>query len=322
VQAGRTTLTAQQQTTIQQSVLSARNAPRVSNVNFALNVGAVIPTRFNAARVSAFPVLLDVFPRFRDFSFFVVEDEIVFLDPGRRVVDIVPAGPRARFSSSGPPAGLNLGQAEIREVQQVLISRGLLTGEPDGVLSARTKEALIAFQRQQGLQATGSIDVQTVSALGLSERFGQGASTTGQGPAGPQQPGAQQNMGGAPNAQPNNAPLPQNQSTSGQGQAGQGQTGTQQPAPQNQTTTGQGPAGAQPQAAPQGQSTTGQGQTGAQPPAQNQSTTGQGMDQPNVNQNVQPGSANQGGNSPPAAPGNAQPPAQNPQNPNQNMPNR
>ena len=46
---------------------------------------------------------------------------------------------------------LNLSESEIREVQQVLIQRGLLTGEADGVLGPRTQEALISFQRQQGL---------------------------------------------------------------------------------------------------------------------------------------------------------------------------
>src|SRR5207247_1505934 len=116
-------------------------------------------------------------------------------------------------------------------------------GEADGVLGFRTREALIAFQRQQGIQTTGSIDTRTVTALGLSNRIGQQtgqsatqgrSSTVGQGQA-----GTQQGTGQA------NAPMPQNQSTTGQATSGAKQPSAQQgtsgqAAPQNQSTVGQG----------------------------------------------------------------------------------
>ncbi|TMJ16251.1 MAG: peptidoglycan-binding protein, partial [Alphaproteobacteria bacterium] len=243
----------QQQTTIQQSVLSARNAPRVNvnRVNFAVNPGAVVPSHVNIVSVSAFPTLIDVFPRFRDDSLFVVEDEIVFLDRDRRVVDVVPAGPRTHFSNrfsrgsvgSGAVATLNLSPTEIREVQQVLIERGLLTGEADGVLGSRTQEALISFQRQRGIQTTGSIDTRTVAALGLSNRIGQqsGQTTTGSqsSTVGQSQTDTPQNTTGQANGQ-TNAPMPQNQTTGqGSGQAqgqgqGQEQGQAQQPSAQQQ----------------------------------------------------------------------------------------
>src|SRR5207248_2393037 len=90
-QASHTTLNVQQQNTIRQSVFSARNAPRVNvnSVNFAVNRGVAVPSHVRIASISAFPALIDVFPRFRDHSFFVVEDEIVILDRERRVVDVV-----------------------------------------------------------------------------------------------------------------------------------------------------------------------------------------------------------------------------------------
>jgi len=259
-QASRTTLSAQQQNTIRQSVLSARNAPRV-NVNaihFAVNSGVVVPSNIRIVSVSTFPVLVDVFPSFRDYSFFVVEDEIVFLDRDRRIVEVVPVGPRARFSrraaSGGSFAMLNLSPQEIREVQRVLIERRLLVGEADGVLGSRTREALITFQRQQGIQTSGSVDTRTVAALGLSNRIGQQSgqsatqgqsSTVGQGQSGTQQPSArQQNTTGQGTGQAN-APMPQNQSTTDQVTRGakqpsakQGTTG--QAAPQNQSTVGRG----------------------------------------------------------------------------------
>src|SRR5712672_2785361 len=182
-QASRATLSAQQQTTIRQSVLSARNAPRVNvnSINFAINAGVVVPSHVNVVAVSAFPVLIDIVPDFRDDSFFVVDDEIVILDRSRRVVDVVPAGPRTHFSRNfsrsgvggGAAASLNLSVTEIREVQQVLIDRGFLTGQVDGVFNDRTRQALISFQRREGIQASGSIDSRTVSSLGLSNKIGE-----------------------------------------------------------------------------------------------------------------------------------------------------
>jgi hypothetical protein len=295
-------------------VLSARNAPRVNvnRVNFAVNPGAVVPSHVNVVSVRAFPTLIDVFPSFRDDSFFVVEDEIVFLDRDRRVVDVVPAGPRTHFSNrfsrgsvgSGAVATLNLSPTEIREVQQVLIERGLLTGEADGVLGSRTQEALISFQRQQGIQTTGSIDTRTVAALGLSNRIGQqsGQTITGSqsSTVGQSQTGTQQNTTGQANGQAN-APMPQDQSTTtrqGSGQAqgqaqGQEQGQAQQPSAQQQP--------------PAQQNTTGQ----AAP--QNQSTVGQAGNQPAANQNMQSGQGAHGSGPAPSSSGqdNSQPPAQN-----------
>jgi hypothetical protein len=227
-----------------------------------------------------------------------VEDEIVFLDRDRRVVEVVPAGPRARFShgsvGGGAAATLNLGEAEIREVQQVLIDRGLLTGEADGVMGDRTRQALITFQRQQGIQTTGSIDTHTVDALGLSNRIGQqtGQATTGSqsSTVGQGQTGTQQNATGQSGQA--NVPMPQqNQSTTGQAR-GQAQGEAQQQPSAQQNTTGQ--------AAPQ-----------------NQSTVGQSGNQPAANQNMQSGQGSQGSGRAPSTSGqgsgrgNMQPPAQN-----------
>jgi peptidoglycan hydrolase-like protein with peptidoglycan-binding domain len=127
--------------------------------------------------VSSYPVLVEAFPRYRDDSFFVVEDEIVIVDHSHRIVDVVPAGPRAHFahggSSTTTSVALDLSEPEIRELQQVLIDRGYYHGRVDGVFGPEMREALISFQRKEGFEATGRIDNRTVSALGLSGRIGQ-----------------------------------------------------------------------------------------------------------------------------------------------------
>ena len=170
--------------------------PRVDHVNFAVHTGAIIPRSVNIVAISTFPVLIDAFPRYRDYSFFVVEDEIVFVDRGHKVVDIVPAGPRTRFSgsSSSTTVAVNLSEPEIREVQQVLVQRGFLHGRVTGVWGPETREALITFQRKEGFSATGSIDTRTVGALGLSGKVkaqessstqgSNSTTTTGQSPRG------------------------------------------------------------------------------------------------------------------------------------------
>src|SRR5215510_13589203 len=83
-QAG-TQISAQQQTSIQQSVLSARNVPRVNSVNFAVRTGAIVPRSVRFASVTTFPVLVEFFPQYRDYSFFVVEDEVVIVDRSHKI---------------------------------------------------------------------------------------------------------------------------------------------------------------------------------------------------------------------------------------------
>ena len=164
-------------------MLSARNVPRVDHVNFAVHTGAIIPRSVNIVAISTFPVLIETFPQYRDYSFFVVEDEIVFVDRGHKVVDVVPVGPRTRFSraSSSTAVAVNLSEPEIREVQLVLIQRGFLHGRATGVWGPETHEALIAFQRKEGFSATGSIDTRTVGALGLSGKVKAQESSSTQG---------------------------------------------------------------------------------------------------------------------------------------------
>jgi peptidoglycan hydrolase-like protein with peptidoglycan-binding domain len=175
----RTDLTTQQQTTLQQSVLHADNAPRVdvNSINFQVHTGVAVPSSISVVSTSTYPALIDTFPAYRDDRFFVVEDEVVFVDRDRRIVDVVPAGPRTRFSGGGHGnnAAIDLPPDDIRVVQRALIERGLLHGEADGVLGPKTREAISALQRQQGIQVSGSIDARTVSSLGVSSRLSQQA---------------------------------------------------------------------------------------------------------------------------------------------------
>jgi peptidoglycan hydrolase-like protein with peptidoglycan-binding domain len=259
--------------------------PRVDNVNFALGVGTVVPTRVRIVEVP--PALIEINPAWRGHQYFVVRDEIVIVDRSRKIVAVVPVGSggaQLRGGGGGGATALNLSSDQIRQVQTVLKERGFAV-VVDGRMGSRTVQAITAFQRQQGFQTTGRIDNQTVTALGLSNMSGaqgstgaQGGATTGQGSgastgqggAAQQQGPAQQNQG-ASQPQQNQGASQQNQganqpSTSGQANqpSTSGQSGSSQ-APQQNKDMNQQPSAQQDQGANK-PSTSGQ----ADSPAQNQ----------------------------------------------------
>jgi hypothetical protein len=273
-------VSAQQRTTIHQSVLSARNVPRVDRVSFSIRTGTVVPRDVRIVSVTTFPVLIEVFPRYRDYSFFVVEEEIVFVDRSHKIVDVVPIGGGARIgsSSASTTVAVDLSEPEIREIQLVLIKRGYFRGRADGVWSPTLREALITFQRKEGFEATGRIDTRTVTALGLqgkvkvksesstSSSSSQSPSTTGQGSSGAQKSDQKDTTGQASSSQRDAAP--DNKATNGAQKPSEQKGSNAQPAPKDQQSTNG-------KSAPP-RSTTGQGsgEKGTQPGMSDQNSAG------------------------------------------------
>jgi peptidoglycan hydrolase-like protein with peptidoglycan-binding domain len=275
-------VSAQQRTTIHQSVLSARNVPRVDRVSFSIRTGTVVPRNVRIVSVTTFPVLIEVFPRYRDYSFFVVEEEIVFVDRSHKIVDVVPIGGGARVggSSTSTIVAVDLSEPEIREVQTVLIRRGYLRGRVTGVFDTRTRAALITFQRKEGFEANGRIDTRTVTALGLegkvkvksesgsSSSSSQSSSTTGQSSSGAQKSEQKGTTGQAPSSQQNAAP--DNKATNGAQKPSEQKGSNAQPAPKDQrssapgrSTTGQGSSEKSPQPGMSDQNSSGSSQSPA-----------------------------------------------------------
>jgi hypothetical protein len=84
---GSKTLTAEQRTRVRETVISGGNAPRVTNVNFALNVGTVVP---RSVKVVAVPtVLVEIYPEWRGYLYFVVGDQIVIVDRDYRIIAVI-----------------------------------------------------------------------------------------------------------------------------------------------------------------------------------------------------------------------------------------
>jgi peptidoglycan hydrolase-like protein with peptidoglycan-binding domain len=148
-------------------------------VDFELNAGVIVPEHVHVVDVP--DTLIEIRPEWRGDRYFVVRDEIVIVDGSRHIVATLPLGGQVGSNQAGPRqgGGVALSVEEIRAVQIALKDKGFSV-EIDGVLGPRTKQALIQFQRRQGLQASGEIDVRTKTALGMSNERG-GAATTGQG---------------------------------------------------------------------------------------------------------------------------------------------
>jgi len=100
----------------------------------------------------------------------------------------------------------NARQDEIREVQAALNQQGFNVGGPDGRLGRRTKEALIAFQKQRGFQTTGKVDPATRHAL-LANAAAPAQDKPGSGQPSPAQP-APHGAGAETTGQSSAAPRP------------------------------------------------------------------------------------------------------------------
>ena len=83
-------LSAEQRARIRKAIIEARNAWRVSSVDFDLAVGSVVP-RGPVQVVPVPDVLVQIKPEWRGLLYFVYDSEIVIVDPGdMRIVAIVP----------------------------------------------------------------------------------------------------------------------------------------------------------------------------------------------------------------------------------------
>jgi DNA mismatch repair ATPase MutL len=80
--------TSEQRTKIRETVFKERNAPRVSKVNFAINVGTVVPRTVHIIEVPE--VIVDIHPEWRGFRYFIVNEEIVIVEPDTlRIVAVI-----------------------------------------------------------------------------------------------------------------------------------------------------------------------------------------------------------------------------------------
>ena len=64
------------------------SAPRVSDVNFSLNVGTVVPRTVRIVEVP--PTLVRIYPQWRGHMYFVVGDQIIIVERSTlRIVAVI-----------------------------------------------------------------------------------------------------------------------------------------------------------------------------------------------------------------------------------------
>lgn len=69
--------------------------------------------------------------------------------------------------------------SEVTQVQQKLQELGYYSGNADGIFGSQTKNAVIAFQKDSGLDADGIAGKNTLAALGVTSSGGSGGSYGG-----------------------------------------------------------------------------------------------------------------------------------------------
>jgi uncharacterized protein DUF1236 len=84
---GHKTLTVEQKTKVRETVLRGGSAPRVTNVNFNISVGVVVPTTVRVVELP--PVLIEYYPDWRGYFYFVYNDEIIVVDRNHHIVAVL-----------------------------------------------------------------------------------------------------------------------------------------------------------------------------------------------------------------------------------------
>ena len=97
----------------------------------------------------------------------------------------------ANATSTGMPGA---DKQTVTNVQEALKDKGQDPGPIDGVMGARTRAALQAYQKAQGLEATGRLDAKTMASLGIQTPANDGSSASPSSPSAP--PGAGGSTGG------------------------------------------------------------------------------------------------------------------------------
>ena len=77
-------------------------------------------------------------------------------------------GDGADYSSQGAyRSSVSYADSTVAAVQEQLAQQGYYRGEIDGIFGAETRRAVVRYQSDQGLRVTGSLNADTLHALGL-----------------------------------------------------------------------------------------------------------------------------------------------------------
>ena len=80
---GAVNLTSEQKTTLRTSVIERSGSAKISRsqINFNISVGTVVPRSGSVRFVDVSEPLIRIHPAWRGYKYFVVDEEIVIIDP-------------------------------------------------------------------------------------------------------------------------------------------------------------------------------------------------------------------------------------------------
>ena len=86
---GDKTLTVEQKTKVRETVLRGGNAPRVTRttINFSINVGTAVPRSVHVVDLP--PLMIEYYPAYRGYLYFIVDDEIIIVDRNYRIIAVL-----------------------------------------------------------------------------------------------------------------------------------------------------------------------------------------------------------------------------------------
>jgi hypothetical protein len=117
------------------------NVKPVTNVNFSIAVGTAVPRSVAIHALSA--DLVTILPQFRGHSYFVVEEQIVIVEPAsHQIVAVVPfSGTSSNRAAAPAPTNSRAVKlnTEQREVIRRHASSGRATGAPAGAGTSRKR---------------------------------------------------------------------------------------------------------------------------------------------------------------------------------------
>lgn len=81
--------------------------------------------------------------------------------------------------------GMAMSDEQVKAAQQALKDKGHDPGMVDGKMGAKTQAAIRDFQKAQGMEATGRLDMKTMQSLGMEGKTGSAGSSATSGSASP-----------------------------------------------------------------------------------------------------------------------------------------
>jgi hypothetical protein len=84
---GAAKITTEQRTEIRQTIIKQGKGPRVTKVDFSISVGVSVPRTVKVAVLP--PRVIEIYPAWRGYRYFIYEETIIIIDDGWRIVFII-----------------------------------------------------------------------------------------------------------------------------------------------------------------------------------------------------------------------------------------